>query len=132
MYLWDLWSRFTEFIGKDTQAENESKKTAVVIRILTLSFIAYLLIPTVFINVISAKGGFVLYLVALLAFGGIFASTYKFRTLGIFTALRVAMIIWIISFIYLFGWDVGVQHYLMVLLVFHSANSFTSSGGKSH
>lgn len=117
MYLWDLWSKFREFIEKDTQAENESKKTAVVIRILTLSFIVYLLIPTVFINVISAKGGFLLYLVALLAFGGIFASTYKFRTLGIFTALSVAMIIWIISFIYLFGWDVGVQHYLMVLLV---------------
>ena len=117
MYLWDLWSKFTDFIEKDTQAENESKKTAVVIRILTLSFIAYLLIPTISWNVVSSSGGFVIYLIALLVFVGIFVATYKLRTLWIFTGLSVTMIFWIISFIYLFGWNVGVQHFLMVLLV---------------
>ena len=117
MYLWELWSKFTDFIEKDTQVENESKKTAVVIRILTLSFIAYLLIPAISWNVVSSSGGFVIYLIALLIFVGVFAATYKLRTLWFFTGLSVAMIFWIISFIYLFGWNVGVQHFLMVLLV---------------
>ena len=117
MYFWDLWLRFKDFIIKDTQSENESKKTAVVIRILTLSFILYLLVLMLMINVMSVKGGLLIYLVALLAFGGIFASTYKFHTLQIFAGLSVAMIVWIISFIYLFGWNVGVQHFLMDLLV---------------
>ena len=117
MYFWDLWLRFKDFIIKDTQSENESKKTAVVIRILTLSFILYLLVLMLMINVMSVKGGLLIYLVALLAVGGIFTSTYKFHTLQIFAGLSVAMIVWIIRFIYLFGWNVGVQHFLMVLLV---------------
>lgn len=117
MYIWELCLRFKNFIMKDTQSENESKKTAVVIRILTLSFILYLLILMLMINLMPAKGGLLIYLIALLAFGGIFASTYRYHTLQIFAGLSVAVVLWVISFIYLFGWNVGVQHFLMVLLV---------------
>ena len=69
MYIWELCLRFKDFIMKDTQSENESKKTAVVIRILTLSFILYLLILMLMINWMPAKGGLLIYLIALLAFG---------------------------------------------------------------
>lgn len=117
MYFLDLWSNFIKFIQKDTISVNESKKTAVVIRILTLSFIVYLLMPTISSTVVSAKGGIVLYLAALLIYAGIFAATYYYQTFWVFIGFSISVILWIIGFIYYFGWNVGVQHFLMVLLV---------------
>lgn len=117
MYFLDLWSNLIEFIGKDTKSANESKKTAVVIRVLSLSFILYLLVPAISVNVVATQGGFIIYLIALLIFGGVFAATYYYKTLWVFAGFSVALILWVIGFITYFGWNVGVQHFLMVLLV---------------
>lgn len=117
VFYWDWWNNFTSFILKDTQAANESKKTAVVIRILSLSFIIYLLLPAISINIMSIESGFGIFLLAILVFGGIFAATYHFKTDYILIGFCASLIIWIAIFITFFGWNVGVQHFLMVLLV---------------
>lgn len=116
LYFLDLWSRFVELLTQDTQEQNESKKTVVIIRILSLSLIVYLFIPTISFNITSAKGGIFVFLFALAAFGAVFAASYRYKTMWVFMGFSTTLILWVSIFIYWFGWNVGVQHFLIVLL----------------
>lgn len=108
---------FAAFIGKDTIAENESKKLIVVVRILILSLIFYFIMNIFLCNLALEIGGAMMYIIFAIFFVGIFALSYYCRSFTVICIFTIGMIIWIYLTIHYMGWNIGVQHFLMVLLV---------------
>ena len=123
--------RIADFIGKDVDAQNESKNLVVVVRIILLSIIA-----NFFINgIISiAEWNFatiVFYSFFFAVFVGIFAMSYHYKSILILWLFNIGMMAWICIIVHLFGWNNGVQHYLMVLLVLYFFSSYKQYAGKA-
>ncbi|MCM1125631.1 MAG: GGDEF domain-containing protein [Lachnospiraceae bacterium] len=126
----ELLNRIGNFIGKDTMAENESKKLVVVIRILILSIILYFLISAVLCSVSYRPIGVLLYIAFAVMFVGIFGMTYRYNSLPVLLIFNVGMIIWIYITVHYVGWNIGVQHYLMVLLILCFFSTYKHYTGK--
>lgn len=108
---------FAAFIGKDTTAENEPKKIVVVIRILILSIICYFIMNIFLWNLALSIGGTMMYFIFAFSFVGIFALSYYCRSFTVICIFDIGMIVWLCLTINFMGWNIGVQHFLMVLLV---------------
>lgn len=108
---------FADFIGKDTTAENEPKKIVVVIRILILSIICYFIINIFLCNLALSISGTMMYFIFVVSFVGIFALSYYCKTFTVICIFDIGMIVWMWLTIDYMGWNIGVQHFLMVLLV---------------
>ena len=112
-----VWNGFKELIKKDTTTQNESVKVILVVRILLLTVVFYFMGNIVLNwNILDARG-IVVSVLFELAFGVLFALSYHFHV----RASAMAFSIGIVCFIWLnlvwFGWWIGVQHFLMVILV---------------
>lgn len=113
----NIFCRIASFIGKDIKAKNESKKPVVVIRLLLVATILYfsanilLCVPKISMEII-------LFSVAVFAvFVGLFAMSYYCSSMTTLFMFNVGMIVWVWAILHFLGWNVGVQHFLMVLLV---------------
>lgn len=130
LWLGNIFNYIRNLITKDVAAKNESKKLIVIIRILLLSVIVYLLLNGIIcisqpdVRTILFYGGF------LAVFIGIFALSYRYRSKIIFWMFNIEMIIWICMILHMFGWNIGVQHFLMVLLVLSFFSSYKQYAGK--
>lgn len=116
----NIFKNIKEYITKDTQAKNESKKTVVVIRIILISLMVYFLANIVVGNVLSDITdirNLIFFACFAIAFIGLFACTYYFRTRPVYWIFNIAMLIFIVVILVLFGWNVGVQHFLIVMLM---------------
>ena len=112
-----IFRRAADFICKETIAKNEAKKFIIVIRILILSIMFYLLINTVLGSTAFDIGGAIFYIAFIVLFACIFILSYRYRTFPIYCLFNVAMIAWIWTIVHFFGWNIGVQHFIMVLLM---------------
>lgn len=109
--------RFFAFIGKDTLIPNESKKPIVVIRIIILSVMLYFTATLLVSHSVVSYDVVLFCLGFFLLFAGIFILSYRLATIYVLSAFYVSMIIWILSILHMFGWNVGVQHFLVLLLI---------------
>lgn len=125
-----LLNKIKDFIGKDTMAENESKKLVVVIRILVLSIILYFLINAVLCSAALSIGGALLYIAFAVIFAGIFSMSYRYNSLPVLLIFSIGMIAWICIMVHYMGWNIGVQHFLMVLLVLCFFSTYKHYAGK--
>lgn len=98
-------------------AENESKKLVVVIRILVLSIIFYFIINTILCSASFSMSGALLYVIFAIIFFCIFIMSYQYKSMAVLSIFSIGMITWICIMIRAMGWNVGVQHFIMVLLV---------------
>ena len=105
-----------QIICNDTGAQNESPKLIVVIRLLTLTMVIYSLISSGMCLFASQKGGMIFCLISAVLFISIFVLSYYSRTFVAYCILNIYILIWIIFNIIMFGWDNGVQHFIIVLL----------------
>lgn len=112
-----LFQKIGDLIGKDTIAENESKRLIVVIRLLVLSIILYFIINAVLCRAAFSMGGVLLYVGFAVVFVGIFMMSYHFNSLSVLSIFSIGMIAWICIMVHYMGWNIGVQHFLMVLLI---------------
>lgn len=112
-----MFKKIGDFIGKDTMAENESKRLVVVIRILVLSIILYFLINAALCSAALSIRGTLLYIAFAVMFVGIFGMSYRYNSLPVLLIFSIGMIAWICIMVHYMGWNIGVQHFLMVLLV---------------
>lgn len=112
----NVFKKLKSFIGKDVKARNESKKLIVVIRLILILVIVYFSINALFyiskLNLIES----LFYVLFFAIFAGIFVMSYYCRSITTFWMFSMGMIIWICSIVHMFGWNIGVQHFLMVLL----------------
>lgn len=121
----------SQYILKDTGEANESPKLIVVIRILLLSMLLYIVINSIIYISILNNIGFVFLLASLLMFSLIFRMTYRRKTAAVVYALNLSMAAWIIGNILYLGWDTGVQHFIIVLLVLTFFSSYSNYGAKA-
>ena len=109
-------NKILDLIFEDVKNENETKKTAVTLRISALIFIGYFLcLMAVFCGMgdwMNVGGCLVCGVCYVLSF----YTTYWNHTRESAWISQILMIVWIILFIVMFGWDCGVQHYLFAFL----------------
>lgn len=105
------------YISKDTSAPNESPKLIVVVRILVLSMLLYIALNSIIYISMLNNIGIAILLISFLIFLYIFIMSYRYRTTKVVYTLNLCMVAWILVNIIYFGWDIGVQHFILVLLV---------------
>ena len=105
------------FITKDIKFKNEPKKAIVSVRLL------YIIILIAFILDVIWTGGTVLraygpQVITLLVIHVIlFILTYHFRTTLVLIQFNVYLSAWILLMIPCFGWDAGLQNFLMIMVM---------------
>lgn len=113
----NIFIKLKNFIGKDVKAKNETKKLIVVIRLILILVIVNFLINALFyIPKIMDLMLSLFYILFFVVFAGIFVMSYYCRSITTFWMFSIGMIVWICSDVHMFGWNIGVQHFLMVLL----------------
>lgn len=105
------------FICKDTGEANESPKLIVVIRILLLTMLFYIIINSIIYISILNNTGAALLLTSFIMFLAIFIMSYHCKTKHVGYTLNLGTVAWVAVNVYYFGWDVGVQHFILVLLM---------------
>lgn len=106
-----------QYICKDTGGRNESAKLIVVVRLLILTMIVYSLINCGLLLFFSNMSGMGICLLSTALFIATFILSYHRGTFISFCILNVSVLVWIIFNIVMFGWNIGVQHFIIVLLV---------------
>lgn len=104
-------------ICKDTGDRNESPKLIVVVRLLILTMIVYSLVSSGLFLFFSNINGMGICLLSTALFVAIFLLSYRRGTFISFCILNVTVLVWILFNIVMFGWNIGVQHFIIVLLV---------------
>ena len=112
-----LFQRFVDFINKDTTVSNESVKVLVVIRLLNLSILAYFVVNLAIVGHVLDSRGVLLSMVFIGGFCGLFALSYKLRVRAAVWVFSLAVVAFIFVNLRWFGWWIGVQHFLIVILV---------------
>ncbi len=114
----NIFQKLYNLICKDTGDRNESSKLIVVVRMLTLTMIVYSLINGVLFLLIDHTGGMIFCQLAIIVFLVIFILSYRQHTFVSYCVLNIAMLVWLTANVYMFGWGIGVQTYIFVLIVF--------------
>ena len=119
-----IFNKIKNFIGRDVKSKNESKKLIVVIRFLLILIMVYFSINGLFyIPKLDFKK--FLYIIFFFAvFISIFYMSYHCKSLSTLWMFNIVMIVWICSIVHMFGWNIGVQHFLMVLLILYFFSSY--------
>lgn len=124
------WQNIIEFIFKDTSEPNESPKWIIVIRILLLTMLFYVAVSSIFYIRILNFFGIVLLAIFFIMYLYIFMMTYRQKTQIIRYTINLGMVIWVGVSVYYFGWDTGVQHFILVLLVLCYFSGYSNYGIK--
>ena len=112
-----LFHKAVQFITKDTGDANESPKLIVVMRIIAMSMLLYVTISFIIYANIMSPLIMTLLLASFIAFLTIVVMTYRTKTETVAYVLHICMIVWAAATMYFFGWDVGVQQFITVILV---------------
>lgn len=114
----NFFTRLYQIICKDTGDLNESAKLIAVVRMLTLTMIVYSFVNSVLFMLTSHVGGMIFCQLSMVAFLGIFVLSYYQRTFASYCILNIAILMWVIINVRMFGWGIGVQTFMFVLAVF--------------
>ena len=106
-----------QYICKDTGDRNESSKLIVVVRLLILTMIVYSLVNGGLLLFSSNISGMGICLISTALFVATFILSYYRGTFISFCILNAAVLVWIVFNIVMFGWNIGVQHFIIVLLI---------------
>ncbi len=109
--------KIKNYIVKDVENDNETKRASVIMRAFSLVMCAYFLLMSIILGSNAAWNGSVVNLFFLLGYVLAFFFTYRNHTTGALCYLILATLLWTGLDIALFGWDCGVQQFLLVLLL---------------
>lgn len=113
-----VFAKIYEKICKGTFRKNESSKLIAVTRLLILSMAVYSLINCVLIAGAAPIGGFLISILFLVLFILTFVCSYYWSCFAIYCALNLIILAWTIANVICFGWNIGVQHFIITILVF--------------
>jgi diguanylate cyclase (GGDEF)-like protein len=77
--------------------------------------LAYTLVSGILVN---RTTGSILCVISFIIFVGIFVLSYYTKPFTSYCILNLYILVWVVSNVASFGWDIGVQHFLAILLVF--------------
>ena len=112
------------FIFQDVQNPNETKTTAVTLRLYALILSVYFLVLFCVCCFLRDVPSSLLTLICGILYVFAFRITYLNHTHFASIFSQLLTLLWITVFIQRFGWDCGVQHFLFVLLILNFAVSF--------
>lgn len=115
--MWGI-DHIKDYIVKDVNNENEAKMRSIIMRVFVLILAIYFLLLAVLMLVAHIPYVPLLSGVLFIVCGLLFHSTYINRTKLIVAVVQIVTYLWIVGFVYLFGWNCGTQHFLFVLLIF--------------
>lgn len=107
-----------ENICRDTGNQNESAKLIAVVRLLTLSMLIQSFVCCILISFTVHTGIQTFAFISPVLFLAIFVLSYHCGTFVSYCILNICVLFWTIMNVYYLGWNVGIQHFLVVLLVF--------------
>lgn len=121
-----MFGNLKNFIFQDVKSENETKKFAIVLRLNAIVMCIYFfsLMITFFIS--GETGAGLLCIPCFLACATAFYTTYLNRTGWAAFFTQGLMVIWIMGFVYAFGWDCGVQHFIFVILILNFTTGYST------
>lgn len=112
------YNKLIEFLRKDTGGKNESTKLRFVLRIILSLLIGYNFISSLVTTIFANAYGVVPFAISFFAFVVLFAFTYYIEnTFTIVGLVNVSILLWMMSFAKNYGWNAGVQSFVVVLLV---------------
>lgn len=117
-------------ICQDTGDQNESAKLIAVVRILTLTMIAYSFVNSILFFFASHTGGLILGQLSMVIFLVVFVMSYRQRTFTAYCILNGCILLWVFFNVRMFGWNIGVQTFLFVLIVFCFFAKYRNEGIK--
>lgn len=109
--------KLIRFINQDSQFDNEPKRLTVLLRWLYLLMAVNYIVFTVLMYQGASRSIFWLGIIFLGFVAAGLYLTYRVRMIRNLIVCSLVMMVWIITFIYLFGWDCGVQHFMFAILV---------------
>lgn len=126
-----LFGRFRDFVEKDTGAQNEPKKITVIVRMLLISYIAYYVVNIILCSAMYRHmQSMVLFVLCILACMLMFTMTYRGKTPLTLWGFVVVTSVCVVLYVHFFGWNTGVQHFLMILLVLYFFSKYKDYAGK--
>ena len=126
----NLIQKISGFFLKDVENNNETKQAAVLVRILSFVMGIYFLFQVIVFCITGDLLLDVLSVVCLAGYVHSFIGTYKERTREVRYFIIALTLLWIVIYVYLLGWDFGVQHFLFVLLIFILLTSYFGTAKK--
>lgn len=111
-------STIYENICRDTGKQNESAKLIAVVRFLTLTMVVHSFVFCIQISFTGHIPSLVLSLLSLILFLTVFVLSYQYSTFTSYCILNVCILIFATVAVYYLGWNIGIQHFIVVLLVF--------------
>lgn len=105
-------------ICRETGNANVSVKLIAVVRLLTLSMLLHSLVCCVLVSITAHTGAMIFSLLSFVLFLAVFVLSYQWDIFVSYCILNVCILGWTYVNVYCFGWDIGIQHFLLVLLVF--------------
>ncbi len=118
MNIKSFFAKLYRAICKDTGSQNESSKLISVVRLLTLTMMFYSLANSIITTFTSSSKDVVISGISFVLFLAIFISSYHCKPFTAYCSLNGYVIIWVVINILFYGWDIGVQHFIITLLVF--------------
>ncbi len=125
-----VFSTIYENICRDTGKQNESARLIVVVRFLTLLLLIHSLVFCALVSVTGHMSALIYSTLSLILFLGVFVMSYHCSTFLAYCILNIGILFWTVINIYSFGWDIGVQHFLVVLLVFEFFSKYKHEAAK--
>lgn len=118
--------RFKNYIGKDTSGKNESKKVIIVVRMLVILYTLYIIANMIICADVSSSDIKILFFYGIffLLFIGIFKSSYHYKTLTNLWLFIISTVMWVICLEHYFGWNIGVQHFLILIVIIYFFSSY--------
>ena len=117
-------------ICKDTGGQNESPILIAVVRMLTLTMIVYSLANGILFLAASHTGGLIFSLLCMLIFVATFILSYYRGTFVSYCILNICILLWVVANVRMFGWGIGVQTFMFVLIVFCFFAKYKHTGAK--
>lgn len=115
----NMFKKIADYVGRDVKSKNESKKLIIVIRLILISVIIYFSINAIFYIPEWNFTMVLFYGLFFVIFASLFSVSYHCKTIITLWMFNIGMIAWICVIVHLFGWNIGVQHFLMVLLILY-------------
>lgn len=126
-----IFCRLRDLIEKDTGAQNEPKKITVIVRMLLISYIIYYVVNIILCSaVFQYLQSIVLFVLCILSCMLMFSMTYKGKTSLTLWGFVTVTSVCVILYVHFFGWNTGVQHFLMILLVLYFFSKYKNYAGK--
>ena len=120
-------SRLISLFLQDVQNDNETKKTAVLIRVFSSVAGIYFVLQTLIFGITHRPALTAMAVICLFGNMLAFYLTYRNHTFSTRLYLIALTLIWIIGYVGFLGWDLGVQHFLFMLLVFELLTSYSAT-----